>query len=215
MDAALRKQIKLHSAGTTVRHAGPYADLEVPVSMVAPSNDFIQKWVAPFYMWGIRKPHAFNANYAPIRPEITPEIVSSLLIWFNWRSRIVGAYFAAIEQWTDFSDHIGRLLLRSDVCYAGDGYALALAVFNNEQSIQYLRKYLDYYLGNNDLWFDQGSVMGAVAHLDRINETNILNSYIPKWENFVTNKPNHDLAQSIGAFEAQMNTLKLIGSHGT
>jgi hypothetical protein len=97
-----------------------------------------------------------------------------LLTFFNWRPRIVGANFAAIKNAWQHGDHIGRLLLRSDVCLAGTGYALALARFNNEQSIRYLQMYLDHYLGQVNLWFNQGAVMGALAYLDKANGTEIM-----------------------------------------
>ncbi|MBN2375147.1 MAG: hypothetical protein JXD22_02005 [Sedimentisphaerales bacterium] len=107
MDSELRKQLELHSAGATVQHAGPYSDLEVPSSMKTPSKDFIKKWITPFYNWGIKNPSDFIESYFPIRQEVDRDLISSLLIWFNWRSRIVGAYFAAIEGLEDTSEHIG------------------------------------------------------------------------------------------------------------
>ena len=145
----LRKQVELHSAGATVQHAGPYSDLEVPSSMESPSDDFYEKWVAPFYMWEIRRPNKFVKLYSPIRREVDRNLILSLLVWFNYRSRLVAAYFAAIEDMTEFTEHLGRLLLRSDVTYAGEGYALALATFNSELAREFLTKYLDYHLSWN------------------------------------------------------------------
>jgi hypothetical protein len=52
------------------------------------------------------------------------------LAGYALRMRIVGAWFSAIKQYTEFEQAIGNLLLRSDVCYAGRGYCLALASFN-------------------------------------------------------------------------------------
>lgn len=42
--------IRLHSAGATVRHEGPFSDLEVPCSRDKFDKAFYYKWVVPFYM---------------------------------------------------------------------------------------------------------------------------------------------------------------------
>lgn len=215
MEESLRKRMELHFAGATVRHRSPFASLTVPDSMVTPDERFIQTWVAPFYMSGIRDPERFRSQYLPLREEVNPDLISSLLTWFNWRSRIVGAYFAGIEELKQFTDHIGRLLLRSDVCYAGEGYALALASFNTDKAIVYLTKYLDYYLTRKDLWFDQGSVMAALAYLDTVNETSLLAGYVSKWEDYVADKPNLDLSRSIEHFAELEEALRSIARNGT
>jgi hypothetical protein len=218
MEDELRRQLELHSAGATVQHAGPYSDLEVPSTMENPSNDFIQKWIAPFYMevlgilnGSIRNPEEFIEHYSPIRPEVDLNLISKLLVWFNWRPRIVGAYFATIERITDATEHIGRLLLRSDVCYAGQGYALALATFNTKHATAFLKKYLDYYLTRKDLWFDQDSVMNAIGYLDRINGTNFMEGYMFKWQTFVADKPNHSIY--VDFFEKQIDSVKWIAEN--
>ncbi len=211
MSEDTERQANLHSADAIVRHAGPYSALDVPVSMENPTNAFITKWIQPFYRWGIREPAKFIASYSPVRRDVNPELIASLLTWFNWRPRTVGAYFAAIERRAEFTDHIGKLLLRSDVCYAGKAYALALASFNNDRAIRYLADYLDYYLTKTDLYFDQGPVMGAIAHLDKVNGTQILPDYIGKWERYVADKPQFvALSQIVLGFEGQMSALRRI-----
>ena len=57
MDTELQRQIELHSAGATVLHAGAWSNLEVPSTMKPLEESIIAKWVAPFYMWGIRRPN--------------------------------------------------------------------------------------------------------------------------------------------------------------
>lgn len=121
---------------------------------------------------------------------------------------------SAIEHYSPLEDHIGRLFLRSDVCYAGVGYALALAAFNTSPSIDYLKKYLDHYLGRKDLWFDQDSAMSALCYLDRQNGTDLLRGYLPKWKAFKEDKPNHDLERSIHGFQIKMENLELIRKCG-
>lgn len=215
MDDELRRQVELHSAGATVQHAGLYSDLEVPSSMNPLSDEIISKWIAPFYMWGIRSPEQFIASYSPIRGEITVDLCRSLLVSFNWRPRIVAAYFAAIEKFTELEEHIGRLLLRSDVCYAGQGYALALGIFNTVGSIDFLKRYLDHYLKRNDLWFDQPDAMAALHFTDCLNGTSNFDDYLPLWQAFVSDKPKHDLNGVLELFRQDVANVERIRKNST
>ncbi len=72
--------------------------------------------------------------------------------------------------------------------------------------------YLDYYLQQADLWFDQSHAMGAVAYLDLKNGTNHLGKYLQLWEVFTANKTNWNLQRSIKSFEDEMNTLHALKS---
>lgn len=202
------EDIRLHRAGATVRHVSPFSDIEVPVSQDPISEAFVQKWVRPFYsapLWC--KSAEFIAAVGAVHGEIDEGLVVTLLSYFNWRPRKTGACFAAVKKFTLLEDHIGRLLLRSDVSYAAIGYCLALARFNTPSAVKYLREYLDYYLTRPDLWFDQGEVMAALGYLDRQNGTNIRAEYLARWEGFIANKPNWSLAQSDGTFEKRMATI--------
>jgi hypothetical protein len=75
-------------------------------------------------------------------------------------------------------------LLKSEVCYAGHIYALTLAFFNDDQCTQYLNKYLDYYLTQPSLYFDQKYVLEAVLYLDKQNGTNFFSLHEAKWNTF-------------------------------
>ena len=205
------EEIKLHVAGATVRHQHPFSQLSIPQNAEELSDEFIEKWVTPFYMTSFSN-GAFLENLKPVAHELSEEVVSHLLGDFNWRTRIVGAWFSAIKQYAEFEQVIGNLLLRSDVCYAGVGYCIALASFNTDASIEFLCRYLDYYLNRPDLWFDQGAAMGALAYLDSINQTQHLERLTPSWEKFVSNKPHWNLARSIESFAKQMEEVLLIKS---
>ncbi len=208
------KEIRLHVAGATVRHRSPFAELPVPENTAELSEEFYEKWVVPFYMARFSD-DSFLQNLKPMAPELSKEIVISLLGEFNWRPRIVGAWFSAIKRYVEFDKVIGNLLLRSDVCYAGDGYCQALASFNTSHSIEALSEYLEYYLTKPELWFDQSSAMAAIAYLDQINQTQNLNQFVPAWERFVKNKPHWDLARNIQSFAKQMEAaLKIRSSFG-
>ena len=149
--------LELHVAGATVRHQGPFSELEVPVSSGPLPAEVRAQWVRPLY-FGLQKPHVPGFLAANLSL-VDDQLIDQLLTHFDWRSRVAGALLVALQRREAFADRIGRLFLRSDVCYAGATYCLALATFNTPSSIQVLKCYLDYYLERKDLWFDQNSAM--------------------------------------------------------
>ena len=138
---------------------------------------------------------------------VTDELISQLLANFDWRPRTAAAYLAALTQRQSFTAQIGRLLVRSDVCYAGSAYCVALAEFNSSESIRFLDDYLSYYLTRHDLWFDQGDAIGALAYLDRLNGTKNVERHMVAWNEFVKTKATWSLAGSIAHFEESMKAL--------
>ena len=188
--------LKRHVAGATVSHAGPFTTIDVPRLAEPLSREFCKKWVIPtFYQPYLDfGPSKFVEAFHPIASEVTSALLTSMLSDFNWRSRIAASYFAAILMDRSVEEHIGRLLLRSDACYAGKGYCLALVRFNTPNSVEYLSQYLTYYLSRPDLYFDQGDAFGALAYLDKINGTTHLGSFSEQWDVY---------AQSLSARESQ------------
>lgn len=126
-----------------------------------------------------------------ISSEITEEVILKLLGDFNWRTRLVGAYFSAIKNYQSQIDIIGVHFLKSEVCCVGHIYALILAFYNSEKAIQLLEKYLDYYLEKPELYFDQESALEAIIYLDKINNTNLFQRFEKKWINL--NKMRNEL----------------------
>lgn len=145
-------------------------------------------------------------KFATAAKEINVEIVTKLLSDFDWRTRITGAYFAAINNYRELEDIIGRHLLKSEVCYAGLGYCLALAASGSDNSKKYLRTYLEYYLDRIDLWFDQAHAFCALEYLDK----NQANEYLTKWTFFVADKKYWNLEKSRTHFSECMLTLEKI-----
>ena len=198
--------LSLHVAGATVRHKGRFSDLKVIENTEPLSNEIIAKYVAPFYL-GRKDTDEFRENYLEISDSINVELVSRLLGDFNWRPRSVGAYFAALGSMNELEENIGKLLLRSDVCYAGHDYCLALASFSSPEAINYLNQYLEYYLEQHDLWFDQDSAMGALSFIGSNISKDLVAPHITAWEAFVANKQNWNLASSVEGFTQQMESL--------
>ena len=210
MDEHLKKQIELHSAGATVRHKSPFSDLKHFQSETKIDTEFIKKWVVPFYMFQPYKTDKFISDFKNVEPELTIDVAKKLLGDFNWRTRIVGAYFSLIKNYEELEDIIGIHLLKSQVCDAGRGYCMFFASLNGKKAIGYLTKYLDYYLTRKDLYFDQWTAMSALNYLDRINGTELMKEYLPIYNDWVSDKNSRDINLSIEHFDKNMEQLMRI-----
>jgi hypothetical protein len=202
-------EIALHVSGATVRHKSPFEDLDVPRNDGELDEAFIGQWVIPFYSNSLSIADEDSiAQFSSAAQKIDVEIVRRLLGDFNWRSRIAGAYFAAINNYSELLAIIGKHLLKSEVCYAGGGYCLALAAFGGDEANAYLTSYLDYYLEQVDLWYDQADAYCALEYLDKPQAE----ARFPKWKAFVANKPYWDLNRSREGFAGSRTTIDRIRS---
>ena len=192
----LNEMAKRHSAGATISHVSPFTHLLSHNNEFELPGDFITEWCIPFYM-DIGNPYetGWKEKIKSIKVNISPGICLSLLGEFNWRSRLVGAYFAAVKGYEDLVDIIGVHLIKSELCCVGFTYALVLAFFNNQKSIHYLKVYLDYYL-TTVLPFDQRHVLEALLFLDKKNNTNLVDEYRGKWNLFQEEKKRHEINQA-------------------
>ena len=197
--------LQRHVAGATVQHHGPFNEIEVPVNSDPLSAEIRDKWVRPLY-FGLRHKGATEFIVEHLS-EANFDLVETLLCHFDWRSRATGGYLAALLNLKQSEEHIGRLLLRSDVCYAGFGYCVAIATFNTPAGVNFLNQYLDYYLKRPELFFDQNHAMAALKYLDEINGTENLTLHKANWNDFVIGKQNWDLEKSIQGFREYMALL--------
>ena len=213
MTREFSNDIERHIAGATVPHAGPFAFVAVPELTEPLTREFREKWVEPFYRASLfRGANEFAKRLRPLAAEITSAVLTSLLSDFDWRPRITAAYFAAVLIERSVEDHIGKLLLRSDLCYAGNGYCLALARFNTTTSVKYLSQYLTYYLSKPDLPFDQGEALGALAYLDHINGTTHLDAFAEQWSEYVVHAETYERDKHIDRFNQQLAAVVHIAS---
>ncbi len=174
--------IQLHSAGATVRHKSPFEELTSYVNEVEISQEFREEWVIPFYFELDNQTDEWIEKMIDLKPKIQEEVILQNLGDFDWRTRSTGSYFAAIKKSTHLEDIIGTHLLKSEVCYAGSGYALTLASFNTSKAVDFFDNYLKYYLKQPQLYYDQGSVMTAMKYLDEVNNTNNTEKHLKNWQ---------------------------------
>lgn len=200
--------LQLHTAGATVRHVSPFSALEVSVSDEPLPAEVRERWVRPLY-FGLQR-EGVDAFLAANLADADDALIDRLLAQFDWRSRTVGAFLAALRGRARFADRIGRLLVRSDVCYAGSAYCVALAAFNDPIGTDHLRQYLSYYLNRPELWFDQASAMAAVGYLDGLNGSDSMAQFVPQWNAFIEDKPNWNLEQSMTVFNDRMRLIRLL-----
>lgn len=168
----------------------------------------------PFYFNLAKTDNEWIEKYAELLPIITDEVILKNLGDFNWRTRSTGAFFAALKGKVEFIEIIGNHLLKSEVCYAGKTYAKTLASFNDEVGNQYLEKYLDYYLKQPYLYFDQTPVFRAVKYLDKVNGTDNLKKHLKSWETFCKLQ-GRELEVNIGGLEKEIETIEKIKSRAT
>ena len=201
--------IQRHVAGATVTHTSPFANLQVPQVVTQPGKELVDQWIKPLYL-DFFKPGA-ESLIASLWSQMTPEIAGTLLSYFDWRPRIVGAHLVALRKMDVLTSLVGRLLLRSDVCFAGGGYCLALARINTQEARQFLYEYLDYYLTRPDLDFDQARAMAAVIYLDKLNGTNESGRFEAGWSFLIRDKPHPwNLERSCSAFCRQMARIEAL-----
>jgi tetratricopeptide (TPR) repeat protein len=174
--------IQLHSAGATVRHNNPFEELVSYVNEVEITQGFREEWVIPFYFELNNKSDEWIEKMIQLKSKINEEIILQNLGDFDWRTRSTGSYFAAIKKSTHLENIIGTHLLKSEVCYAGSEYALTLASFNTPKSVDFFDRYLQYYLKQPQLYFDQGSVITALKYLDEVNKTNNTEKHLKNWQ---------------------------------
>jgi hypothetical protein len=128
------------------------------------------------------------------------ELVAQLLRTHNWRHRITASWIAGIKNWPQFGDEIGALMLESELVYAGRGYAFAFACFKDDNSVMHLKKYLDFYLAQPDLWYDQGDAISSLMWIDSQAGTSHSASYLVPtgmWDAFVADKlPHWDIEEA-------------------
>lgn len=124
--------------------------------------------------------------------DVEPTIVEVLIAQREWRARLVGAWYAGLRGWRQFIDQLGRLLLDSELCFAGQGYCVALACFSGVECAEHLCSYLDKWLPATNKFFDQHWALPALKWIDKNLHTEFAGKYLTPdgtWDRWA--KSNH------------------------
>lgn len=174
------------------------------------------KFVVPFYLdilhsnylWKHEDGSFFVPEVQTTLSQIDTNAISQLLKTWNWRPRLAASWFCGLKGYDNFEEKIGQLLLKSDLCFAGQGYCFALACFANERSVFHLENYLNFYLPQLDLYYDQNWAMSALIWIDEQNGSHYAKKYVEPnglWWHFVSNKQDGwNLNQSVKHFRKTM-----------
>jgi len=146
---------------------GDFVDMEV-------LRDIFVPLVKPFYLellgGGFARPHP-NRNrltqaIVTAAKTISDERIDKLLTNREWRGRLGASWFIGLSGRAHFVPIIGKLLLASELAYAGQGYCMALALIGGDESAQLLRTYLEIYLPPMGRFYNQDWAIGALAHIE-------------------------------------------------
>lgn len=165
----------------TFGEASPFSELHVPELTGPVPEALFERWVSPVHLRRFDTP-AWAEPLRPLLSELTKEVVRELLAYRDWRSRLAGAYLAAIGGYVTLEEQLGRLLLRNEHHYAGRGYVLALTSFNTPSSLSFLTRFLSHYLGRSEGRREQRAALAGVVHLDRVNATAVAERFRGRWD---------------------------------
>lgn len=189
----------------TAKHAGPFATLEVPLLPREDVRALYHDYVIPFYMRNLSDfGREQEAAFERIRASLDDRLITTLLSDFNWRSRTAATYFALILERPEHLDHIGRLLLRSDVCFAGVAYCRYLAHFRTPEAIDFLNRYLAYYLTQTHLYFDQPQALAALRHIDSVTGSRHQEIHAAALTRMITTRPDFLSHVNVGPLKADL-----------
>jgi hypothetical protein len=109
---------------------------------------------------------SFRQEITAAARTISDEQIERLLSEREWRGRLCAAWFIGLGKRAGYVPSIGKLLLASEMVYAGQGYCMALGLIGSEECARLLHSYLDVYLPLNGRVYDQDWAIGALAHIE-------------------------------------------------
>jgi hypothetical protein len=147
--------------------------------------------------------------------EITPDVIDTLLEQTEWRARLTASWFCGLKGWRQFRESLGQSLVESKVCFAGQGYCMALACFADRASADYLCAYLDRWLPQLDKYYDQHWAMPALQRIDVQLRTNFASRYLGAdglWEQWALGCQDRTSPASLEDLDRHFNLLRRCGS---
>jgi uncharacterized protein YjbI with pentapeptide repeats len=150
-------------------------------------EEFYALWVVPFYarfLHGNAMGHdsvlsnRFRKRVCAILDSADAAILDRLLSIEDWRPRLVASWLCGLKRWPQYGDRLGKELLASRACFAGQGYCFALARFADAASTDYLCRYLDVYLPQIEKYYDQHWALPALMWIDSTRGSNLAAKFV-------------------------------------
>ena len=105
-----------------------------------------------------------------------------VLLESDWRARITAAWLIGASRRGQFRERVGELLMESRLTFAGQGYCVALAMLGTAADAEILAAYLDHYLRQPSLRYDQEWAFAALQHIDATRAAR----FTPLWAQWAT-----------------------------
>lgn len=140
------------------------ATLGEPVPVEATSHDELEPFVGELYFSVL---HGGTGDRDATRRALPLADRLSLrrLLWRrNWRPRIVGGWLAGLRRERTLTPLLRRLLVESELGFAGQGYCFALARFGDAAAADALVHYLERWLPTTEQ-YEQGWAMAALRRV--------------------------------------------------
>ena len=153
-------------------------------------NAAAKTFVEPFYMDMLhgnilRRPVAEQSDFVRevhAAAEVLDEEAAALLLDApEWRGRLAVSWLIGLRGWQAFAPQMGDLLLRSELVYAGQGFAVGLALMDSDESANQLHRYLDRWLPEGNCFYDQHWVMAALLEVDRRQGGSHAERHLEQW----------------------------------
>jgi len=182
-------------------------------------DDLAEKWVVPTYLEILHanycrhqthEKQAFQQVVLQALQEVGEADIAELLVpadeaeETSWREQLTASWLCGLQGWQQFAPTIGKLLLASEMCYAGQGFCFALACFATEESAAYLVEYLRTYLPQIELYYDQDWAMPALLWVDEQLGTSYAQSFLAPsglWEQFASARTQTSPAQELAIWK--------------
>ncbi len=168
-------------------HEHPFDSLYSHCLLIGPksSSETSENCFIEYYFEAYPYPLDWIESMKKVKAALTEDIVMELLGNLGWRERRLGAYYACVGEFSSMIDIVGVHLLKSEQPFAGYHYLLSIAYFNSEKGLKYLRKYLDFYLSQYHLDYDQYDAIRTLCYLDNLNKTSIFSEYQQPWNEYL------------------------------
>ena len=153
-------------------------------------NAASKTFVEPFYMDMLhgnilRRPVAEQSDFVRevhAAAEVLDEEAAALLLDApEWRGRLAVSWLIGLRGWQAFAPQMGDLLLRSELVYAGQGFAVGLALMDSDESANQLHRYLDRWLREVNCFYDQHWAMSALLEIDRRQGGQYAERHLEQW----------------------------------